>query len=69
MLTPSMGFCVTPLTDVGSGMPAASRMVGTMSMQWWNCARKPPLSLIRFGQEMTNGLRVPPRWLAICLPH
>jgi hypothetical protein len=36
---------------------------------WWNWVRIPPLSLIRFGQEMTSGLRVPPKCEAICLPH
>ena len=45
MLTPSIGFCFTPLTSVGSGMPAASRMVGAMSMTWWNCERTPPCVL------------------------
>ena len=32
MLTPSIGFCATPLTTCGSGMPAASSIVGAMSM-------------------------------------
>ena len=50
-------------------MPAASRMVGPMSMQWVNCDRSPPASLIRSGQETTMPLRVPPRWEATCLPH
>ena len=40
-----------------------------MSMQWVNCDRSPPASLIRCGQETTIGLRVPPRWEATCLPH
>ena len=31
MLTPSIGFCSTPLTTSGSAMPAASRIVGTRS--------------------------------------
>ncbi|COY32379.1 Uncharacterised protein [Mycobacterium tuberculosis] len=34
MLTPSMGCCCTPLTNNGSGNPAASRMVGATSMTW-----------------------------------
>jgi hypothetical protein len=34
MLTPSIGFCGKPLTITGSGIPAASRMVGAMSMTW-----------------------------------
>ena len=50
-------------------MPAASRIVGPMSMQCVNWARNPPASLIRSGQEMTMPLRVPPRWEAHCLPH
>ena len=69
MLTPSMGFCVTPLTTAGCGMPAASRIVGTMSMQWWNWVRRPPWSWMRFGQWTTIGLRVPPKCEAICLVH
>ena len=32
MLTPSMGFCLMPSTISGALMPAASRIVGTMSM-------------------------------------
>ena len=32
MLTPSMGVCGVPFTAFGSGNPAASRMVGAMSM-------------------------------------
>jgi hypothetical protein len=36
MLTPSIGFCAMPLTVTGSGRPAASRIVGRMSMTWWN---------------------------------
>jgi hypothetical protein len=34
MLTPSIGFCAMPLTIVGAWMPAASRIVGTMSIMW-----------------------------------
>ncbi len=69
MLTPSIGFCGTPLMLVGAGTPAASRMVGAMSMTWWNWVRMPPLSLIRAGQEMTRPLRVPPKCEATCLVH
>ena len=32
MLVPSIGDCMTPFTIVGSGSPAASRIVGAMSM-------------------------------------
>ena len=44
-------------------------MVGATSMTWVNCVRRPPLSLIRLGQETTIGLRVPPKCEATCLPH
>ena len=60
MLTPSIGVCGVPLTDFGSGRPAASRMVGAMSMTWCHCDRTSPLALIPFGQWTTSGLRVPP---------
>ncbi len=69
MLTPSIGFCGTPLSIDGACTPAASRIVGAMSMTWWNCVRMPPLSLMRAGQEMTMPLRVPPKCEAICLVH
>ncbi|MNC92341.1 hypothetical protein D3C83_87450 [compost metagenome] len=32
MLVPSMGACGVPFTLLGSGSPAASRIVGAMSM-------------------------------------
>src|SRR5205807_5307170 len=35
-LTPCIGICVTPLTTFGSGSPAASRIVGAMSVQCVN---------------------------------
>ena len=68
-LVPSIGFCAIPSTTLGSGMPAASRIVGPTSMQWVNWERKPPASVIRSGQETTMPLRVPPRCEATCLPH
>ena len=46
-----------------------SRIVGPMSVTWVNCDRRPPASVIRSGQWMTSGLRVPPRCEATCLPH
>ena len=61
MLTPSIGFCLMPSTFSGAGIPAASRIVGTTSITWWNWLRMPPLSLMRAGQEMTAPLRLPPR--------
>ena len=69
MLTPSMGFWVTPLMLEGAVTPAASRMVGMMSMTWWNWERTAPLSLMRSGHEMTRPLRVPPKCEATCLAH
>ena len=36
MLTPSMGRCLMPLIVSGAVMPVASRIVGTISMTWWN---------------------------------
>ena len=60
MLTPSIGFCVTPLTDAGCGRPTTSSIVGTMSMQWCHCVRSSFLAAIPFGHEMTMPLRVPP---------
>jgi hypothetical protein len=53
----------------GAGIPAASRIVGTMSITWWNWLRMPPSSLMRAGQEMTAPLRTPPRYEAICFTH
>ena len=38
-LVPSIGSCSMPSTVLGSGMPAASRMVGPTSMQWVNWER------------------------------
>jgi len=32
MLTPSIGFCLTPSTTFGALIPVASSSVGTMSM-------------------------------------
>ena len=69
MLMPSIGCWVTPFTTAGWGSCAASRIVGTMSMTWWNCERISPRALMPFGQEMTMPLRVPPKWLATCLVH
>ena len=69
MLTPSIGFCWMPLTMSGAWMPAASRMVGTMSITWWNWVRIPPTSLIWPGQEIASPCRVPPKCDATCLVH
>ena len=43
MLTPSIGFCGDAVDGFGSAMPATSRMVGTMSMTWWNWERSSPV--------------------------
>ena len=69
MLWPSSGFCGTPFSIVGAGTPTASRMVGMMSITWWNWVRRPPLSLIRAGQEMTMPFLTAPRWETICLKY
>jgi hypothetical protein len=69
MLTPSIGDCMTPSTYVGSGMPAASRIVGATSITWWNCERTLFLSLILFGQWTIVPFRVPPQWEATCFVH
>ncbi len=69
MLTPSIGVCTTPFTVFGSGIPAASSTVGAMSTTCWNWLRISPLALIRFGQLITSGLRVPPKFEATCLVH
>ena len=49
MLTPSIGLLRDAVDHVRRGMPVASRIVGTMSMTWWNWLRMPPLSLIDLG--------------------
>ena len=67
MLVPSIGVCTTPLTLLGCGKPAASRIVGATSMTCENWLRRPPLSLMPFGQWMTMPLRVPPKSEATCL--
>src|SRR4029453_4043053 len=67
MLTPSIGFCEMPSTTVGARMPVASKMVGTMSITWWNWKRMPPLSVMRAGQEIAIPCFVPPKCDAICL--
>ena len=69
MLTPSIGFCLMPSTICGALMPVASRIVGTMSMMWWNWWRTPPASLMRAGHEIARPCRVPPKCDAICLVH
>ena len=69
MLVPSIGDCSTPLTIVGSGSPAASRIVGATSITCVNCERSPPFSAIPAGQCTIVPLRVPPQWEATCLVH
>src|ERR1700751_1360285 len=69
MLTPSIGFCAMPLAITGAGMPVVSRMVGTMSIMWWNWVRMPPASLMRFGQQIAIPWRVAPKCDATCLVH
>ena len=50
MLTPSIGVWGMPFTTFGSGRPAASRIVGAISMTWCHCERISPLALMDFGQ-------------------
>src|SRR5450631_853441 len=69
MLTPSIGLCLMPLTVSGALMPVASRMVGTISMTWWNWVRTPPGSLMWPGQLIAKPWRVPPKCDATCLVH
>ena len=69
MLVPSIGDCCTPFTIVGSGRPAASRIVGATSITWVNCDRSPPRSSIPSGQCTMVPLRVPPQCDATCLVH
>src|SRR5262245_52419124 len=69
MLTPSIGFCAMALTISGAGTPVASRMVGTMSIMWWNWVRMPPASLMRLRHAMAIPWRVPPKCDATCLVY
>src|SRR5205814_4437661 len=69
MLTPSIGLCLMPLTISGALIPVASRIVGTMSMMWWNWLRMPPTSLIRLGHEIARPCRVPPKCDATCFVY
>src|SRR5262249_40462542 len=69
MLTPSIGACLMPSTYSGAWIPVASKIVGTMSMTWWNCVRMRPLSVMRAGHEMAMPCRVPPKCEATCLVH
>src|SRR5216683_3456127 len=69
ILTPSMGLCAMPLTVVGALIPETSRIVGTMSIMWWNWVRIPPTSLMRAGHEIAMPCCVPPKCEAICLVH
>ncbi len=64
-----MGCCATPLTTAGASTPAASSTVGIRSETNANWSRSPPRSLMRLGQLITSGLRMPPRCEAICFIH
>ena len=39
-----------------------SRIVGTMSVEWWYWFRTSPRALMPLGQEMTSGSQVPPEY-------
>ena len=69
MLTPCSGICWMPLTNVGSGIPAASRTVVATSMTWWNWLRISPRASKPLGQCTIAPLRVPPKCEATCLVH
>ena len=69
MLTPSIGLCLMPSTTSGCLIFVASRIVGTMSITWWNCWRMPPVSLMTAGHEIAMPCLMPPRWDATCLVH
>ncbi len=64
---PSIGVCLMPSTISGAWMPAASRIVGTTSITWTNCSRRPPLSLMRAGHDTTMFWLTPPSCEAFCL--
>ncbi len=56
-----------PSTWVGSGKPLARQHGRRDVVQWVSSERR---RLAGSGRPATtNGSRVPPRWLAICLPH
>ena len=69
MLKPCNGICWMPLTNDGAGRPAASRIVGAMSITWVNWVRISPLASKPLGQCTTVPLRVPPQCDATCLVH
>src|SRR5712672_1596506 len=69
MLTPSIDFCWIPLTVSGAVIPVASRIVGAMSMMWWNWVRMPPTSLMRAGHDIARPCRVPPKCDATCFVY
>ena len=58
-----------PLTKVGSGSPATSRIVAATSMMWWNWLRISPRAANPLGQWTMVPLRVPPKCDATCLVH
>ena len=69
MLTPSIGRCGMPWTALGSGSPAASRIVGATSTTWWNCRRISPFASNPRGQWTIVPFRVPPQCEATCFVH
>jgi hypothetical protein len=48
------------LVEAGISTPQHSRMVGTMSVQWWYWWRTAPRAFIPAGQWMASGLQTPP---------
>jgi hypothetical protein len=58
--TPGSGVCSMPSTTSGISTPQQSRIVGTMSVQWWYCERTSPRALMPAGQWITSGSQTPP---------
>ena len=69
MLTPCIGVCWIPWTNVGSISPAASSTVGATSITCANCVRTSPWGSKPCGQCTIVPLRVPPKCDATCLVH
>jgi hypothetical protein len=58
--TPGSGVCLRPSTSPGISTPQQSRIVGTMSVQWWYWSRTSPRAFMPAGQWITSGSHPPP---------
>ena len=67
--TPESGNCSTPWNTLGISSPTMSRMVGTMSTEWWYWSRISPRALMPFGHEMTSGSARAAGVLRVALEH